>query len=253
MGMEAINSKFNWARHHFEVFDKELREHLKVDPSEFVREPHISTDENGRQWVYGTFEVKQPIPEAIPHILGDCLGNLRSCLDYLVWELVGANGNQPTEKNAFPVAITPASYASQIARGVLNGVSPGAAVSIDKFQPYHAGTNAEFSVIYVLNKFTNINKHRRILLTRTRTVLPPPELHVVDGEPFAMANPPTSNGNDRFGPFEVIDGKFKINTKVVAYIVFEEAPAKGYEIWSLTEAIAAFLNDQLFPEFEQFF
>jgi hypothetical protein len=137
MGMEAVNSKFNWARHHFELFERELREHMKVDPSEFVREPDVSTDENGRQWVYGKFEITQAIPDRIPHILGDCLGCLRSSLDYLVWELVRANGNDPTEKNAFPVAVTPENYRSQLGRGMLGGVSPEAAATIEKFQPYH--------------------------------------------------------------------------------------------------------------------
>ena len=253
MGIEAIDSKFNWARHHLEFFERELREHMKVDPSNFVREPEVSTDENGRQWVYGTFEMSQAIPEHLPHILGDCLGNLRSCLDYLVWELVGANGNNLSEKNAFPVAVTPENYRGQLTRGLLNGVSPQAAAIIEQLQPYNVGTNAESSLIYVLNKFANINKHRRILLTRLRTTLAPPDLQIVDGQPFAMLNPPTANRNARFGPFEVINGKFQVNTKVVAFIVFDEAPAQDFEIYSLVERIAAFLNDDMFPLFECFF
>jgi hypothetical protein len=250
MGLEAVNSKFNWARHHFELFERELREHMKVDPNKFVREPEVSTDKDGRMWVYGRFEAAQAIPDAIPHILGDCLGNLRSTLDYLIWELVRANGNDPTEKNAFPVAITSKNYRNQLDRGILNGVSPEAAATVEQFQPYHVGSNAESSLIYVLNKFANINKHRRILLTRTRTALPPPDLQVVDGEPFAMMNPPVADRDARFGPFEVIDGKYQLNTKVIAYIVFDEAPAQDFEIYSLVERIAAFLNDEVFPSFE---
>jgi hypothetical protein len=253
MGMEAVNSKFNWARHHFELFERELRERMKVDPSKFVREPEVSTDKDGRQWVYGRFEATQTIPDVIPHTLGDCLGSLRSSLDYLIWELVGANGNQPTEKNAFPVAITSQNYRSQLGRGMLDGISPEAAATVEKFQPYNVGANAESSLIYVLNKFVNINKHRRILLTRTRTALPPPDLHIIDGEPFAMLNPPVTDRDPRFGPFEVIDGKFQLNTKVIAYIVFDEAPAQDFEIYSMVEAIAAFINDYVFPEFERYF
>jgi hypothetical protein len=36
---------------------------------------------------------------------------------------------------------------------------------IEALQPYHRGDRWEASVPWVLNQFTNINKHRRILLT----------------------------------------------------------------------------------------
>jgi hypothetical protein len=254
MGIEAINSKFNWARHHLEFFEGQLAEYMKIDPCKFMREPNISADEKGRQWVYGTFEIAEPIPENLPLIIGDCLGNLRSCLDYLVWELVEANGKKPSDKNSFPISSTPKIYRDEISRGRLTGIDPRAADLIEKLQPYNAGDAPEHSVLFVLNKLTNTNKHKRLLLTTLKTIQPPAGFNAPDGESFRLlVNPPMTQGNARFGPYEVVDGKYKVETKVIAYIVFDEAPAQGFEVWSMLEKMADFLNTTVFPGFECFF
>ena len=151
--MQAVNSKFDWARHHFELYHAELTKYMQVNPCKFVPKPNVSTDENGRSWVMGTFEVKIPIPEQLPLIVGDCLGNLRSTLDYLVWELVLANGKKPTPGNAFPIAHTLKSYTEEIDRGRLKGVDSGAVALIEKLQPFHVA-NPDCSLLAVLNKFT---------------------------------------------------------------------------------------------------
>jgi hypothetical protein len=54
-----------------------------------VREPSVSTDD-----LVFIFRAKEPIPTRFGLIIGDSLQNLRSSLDYLVWELVLAAKNQ---------------------------------------------------------------------------------------------------------------------------------------------------------------
>ena len=39
-------------------------------------------------------------------IVGDFLANVRSSLDYLIWELALAAKNNPTDKNMFPICTT---------------------------------------------------------------------------------------------------------------------------------------------------
>ena len=252
MGPKAINSKFNWARHHFELYHLALAQYLQVNPCKFVPKPNVTTDNDGRRWVMGTFEAKEPLPEPLAQIIGDCLGNLRPTLDYLVWELVVANGKKPERKHAFPIALTAASYANEIQRGRLNDVDPGAIAFIEALQPYHAA-NPDQALLAVLNEFTNINKHRRILLTCLKTVMPMPDLHFVGEQAWGTVNPPPTQGNAEFGPFEVFGDEVKVQANVVAYVAFDEAPAQGFDVWSLLERISDYLNTIVFPKFGEFF
>jgi hypothetical protein len=160
--IQAVNSKFDWARHHFQLYHAEMTQYMQINPCKFVPKPNVTTDQDGRSWVMGTFECAIPIPEQLPLIVGDCLGNLRSTLDYLVWELVLANGKKPGINNAFPIAQTPDAYAKEINNGRLRGVCSAACAVIETLQPYHARNDADKSLLSVLNKFTNVNKHRRI-------------------------------------------------------------------------------------------
>jgi hypothetical protein len=251
--MQAVNSKFEWARHHFHLYHVEMVKYMQVNPCKFVSKPNVSTDEDGRRWVMGTFECAIPIPETLSLIVGDCLGNLRSTLDYLIWELVRANGKKPGINNAFPIAHTTDAYAKEINNGRLRGVAPAAQAIIETLQPYHARTDAQSSLLSVLNKFVNINKHRRILLTCLKTVKPLPDTIIVDGQTFSTVNPPKFQGNAEFGPFEVIGDQVKVQAEVVAYIAFDEAPAQGFDVWSLIERMADYLNEGVFPQFDSFF
>lgn len=252
MGLEAVNSKYEWARHHFQLYHLALAQYLQINPCKFVPKPNVTTDDNGRRWVKGTFEAKEPIPEQLSQIIGDCLGNLRSTLDYLVWELVLANGKNPARKNAFPISVTSDSYAQEIKRGRLANVDPAAIAIIETLQPYHA-VNPDQALLAVLSEFTNVNKHRRILLTCLKTVMPMPDLHYVGTQAWGTVNPPSAQGNAEFGPFEVFGDEVKVQANVVAYVAFDEAPAQGFDVWSLLERMADYLNTIVFPQFERFF
>jgi hypothetical protein len=248
--MENINLKFNWARGHFTLFNSEQAEYLKVDPCKFVAKPEITMDADGRHWVKGTFEEFIPVPQHFPLIVGDCLGNLRSTLDYLVWELVLAEGKKPTIRNQFPIAHTPEAFKDEIRGDRLKGVHPDAVAIIDSLQPYHLAVPDE-SQLSILNKLVNINKHRRILLTCLKTIQPIPMIEI-EGQAFAQVNPPTFQGNAEFGPFEVFGDQVKVQTDYIAYVAFNEAPAEGFSVSGMMQAIGDCLNDIVFPKFERF-
>lgn len=46
---------------------------------------------------------KQPVPPQWSAIVGDCLYNLRCCLDHLVWQLALEKGQAPDAKTEFPI------------------------------------------------------------------------------------------------------------------------------------------------------
>jgi hypothetical protein len=94
-------------------------------------------------------------------IFGDMLTNLRATLDYLVWQLVLAAGNSPTDEHAFPCVKLARNWAS--ARGQrLVGIEPIWVDEIEKLQPYHRVDTPERHLVAVLDYVNNVNKHRTL-------------------------------------------------------------------------------------------
>ena len=93
---------------HLREFQTEVEEYFKTNPGKVVENPDGNPDE-----FIGTFQASGPIPGRLPILIGDCLQNLRSALDYLVWELVLAAKNELGRHNMFPVCSTPETFDQQ--------------------------------------------------------------------------------------------------------------------------------------------
>lgn len=108
----------------------------------------------------GWFELRLPAPPAaLSVIAGDCLYNLRSALDHLIWELVVANPpNEPTEQNMFPICTTPEAFAQQLKRQRLQGVLPESVRYIESLQPYGTADHP----LRWLQHLHNTDKHRTL-------------------------------------------------------------------------------------------
>ncbi len=52
-------------------------------------------------------EERQELPKRLGLIFGDCVQCQRSCLDYLVYELVELSGSPHHNQNQFPVSLVP--------------------------------------------------------------------------------------------------------------------------------------------------
>src|SRR5438128_2720160 len=67
-----------------------------------------------------TLRLPQP-PRNLSIVAGDCLYNLRSALDHLVWQLVLSNPpHRPTKKNMFPICTSESALHKQINMGRLD-------------------------------------------------------------------------------------------------------------------------------------
>jgi hypothetical protein len=254
-GIESAKRKVARANEHLDALKGELARYYATNPAHFVADPTIHTDSSGEQYVFGRF--KEVVPsEQIAVIIGDLLQNLRSALDYLVWELVLANKEQPGKNNSFPICDFPKSFANELRRGRLDGVHSGVLADVEGLQPYFGGADVDKSFLWNLEQFSNINKHRRVLLTVLRT-LPAPEGMVTtrdaSGMIHAPVNPALVNSNTQIGPVRVIDGKVQMNPPVIGFVGFAEGPPKGYEVWSFLEATVRFVPEQVLPRFERFF
>jgi hypothetical protein len=116
-------------------------------------------------------DVDPPQKMLPPHfalILGDGLQNLRSALDYLVFELIVAAHSEPVEFQAFPICESHAAFKKATGGKKSKGLSKEVITEIEALQPYHAGESLKAHPFWVLNHLVNINKHRRILLVSLR-------------------------------------------------------------------------------------
>jgi hypothetical protein len=181
--------------------------------------------------------LRSVLPAQLPLILGDCLQNLRSSLDYLVWELVVAAKGQPNEKNAFPICEDAGRFKESLGRGRLRGLSTDAIEEVEMFQPYFDGRDFREHPYWLLDKLCNINKHRRILLTRLKAG-------------YGGRTP----GSDRYTQVagnlgEVVD----MDVELIAFVAFEEGGIiKGSEVISFTSQLIDSV-ERVIPNFDRFF
>jgi hypothetical protein len=228
---ESVRSKIIRANDHFKSLNDESIQYLRSNPAKVIAQP-------------------KPVPLRISLIVGDALQNLRSSLDYLVWELVLAENKQPTWKNAFPIHRTPERFNQTCARGRLDGVSTEAIAEIEKVQPYHQGENVEKSLLYVLDHFCNINKHRRLLLTTLRVGRA--DNVIIDGQAYTRV----PFGDSDYGTEIRIHDKenqMKTANQMVGFIAFNEEPAKGTEVGTVLVSMSRHLVNDVIPQFEKFF
>jgi hypothetical protein len=149
--------KISWAQHHFDD--------LKTNIDDFfTRNKYVVIVERGGGG-HERFVARVKNPPEMPWIpwslmIGDCVHNLRSALDYLVWELAGAD---PKDIHTmFPIYTNPTKYA-QGARTRIARLPAEVQVLIEKLQPYNSAPTEELankSALAALNRLNNADKHQ---------------------------------------------------------------------------------------------
>ena|ERR1700694_1925691 len=233
----------------------EIQRYFCTNPARIVRVEGGNPDE-----FIGTVEAGGPIPGRLPIILGDCLQNLRSALDYMVWELVLTAKNEPGRHNMFPICGTLEAFENQLVkRNRLKGVNPGAIAEIQSLQPYHYGQDFEKAMLWVLDDLCNINKHRRVLLTDLKGGPSDLELQHIDGEVFGRVNLASIKKDAKIGPYPIVDGargpgiKMDVNPNVAVYVAFNEGTTQDLDIGSVLAGMLKYVELELLPRFEPFF
>jgi len=183
------------------------------------------------------FEDEPVLSKRLPLIIGDCLQNVRSSLDYLVWELVLAANCKPTKQHAFPICETPDAFKACIKGKRLDGLSGDAITEIEALQPYTEGKDFRQHVFWALDELCNINKHRRILVTCVK--------------PGVARQVP---GSDKYTAVtKDITGKMDMDTELIAFVAFNE---RGFENAPDVSAILSEMVEsvvRILPNFDRFF
>ncbi|HEY2039381.1 MAG TPA: hypothetical protein VGG95_06930, partial [Edaphobacter sp.] len=226
------------AKQHFLEFEREVSAWMNVKPSgpgQLINAPD-STPEKPI-YIYAT---TSPVPARFGLIAGDYLQNLRSVLDYLVWQLILANGATPHKTNtAFPICKSAAAFKDAKNRKLV-GVSDEAIALIEALQPYsERQIDGRPQTIHLLDELTNENKHRQVLFTALASILKP-DVPV----PF----PHIELEVTRYNGDEPIPGE-----RLLAYIAFKDGIATRMEVTATLSALMDWVGYDVLPQFEKFF
>lgn len=159
--MSRIKDRLGSTRAKIERAEQHLSELRELDRGYRPIECSLSIQENPESGI-GHFSFDMPDPLAVVStIVGDCLNNLRSSLDHLIWQIVDSNNiAQASASNMFPICTAEDAFVKQIKNHRLRGVPDEAVDQIRRLQPYASENN---HLLLLLSELCNVDKHRDLI------------------------------------------------------------------------------------------
>jgi hypothetical protein len=133
------------------------------------------------------FEIKdEPLPE-FSLVIGDAVQNMRSALDYLVYELArhALAGKRLRKRTQFPISTSGIKY-FQRGRYQVRPLFGEHRRRIRKLQPYQAKGDPRSQPLALLNRLSNTDKHRLLLTLVNQAGAISMNLKVEDGRPIVV-------------------------------------------------------------------
>jgi hypothetical protein len=169
--LASVQAKIRRAQQHH----AELTEAIRSWTTNAVFELQGGLDADGIYRLRFATAPQPPSDLALP--LADMLVNLRAALDYLVWQLVLANGGSPTQSNMFPVVRKDSEWHREAKRR-LAGVAERWVDVIDGLQPFrHHPEAPDHHWLGFLDRANNVNKHRLMAPVTLSQFVGMPSLH----------------------------------------------------------------------------
>jgi hypothetical protein len=234
--------KLGRAKIHLDALDFQLGKFQKVDSY------RITTKEYPERGLYGiAVEVLEEVPFPVAFCAGEFICCLRSCLDYLAWQLALLNTETPSRELCFPICgQNTVDTQVRIAKQTF-GISDAAIAVMKSVQPYHSGDAYKLNRLWQLNALCNLDKHRRISLHSTISdeIIAVPKGIKVEIQEFdkgAMMTVPLSAKDEvKLNPRANIEILF--GDKKEGVVVNRQVLGEMYQL----------VRDELFPKFVGFF
>jgi hypothetical protein len=153
--LAGVRAKLRRAEEHRLAYDEVFESYLETHPYSILFEFDPETGWNVFRWVV----VAEPPLEDLSLIFSDIVGNLRSTLDYLVWQLVLQGGRKPGRQTGFPIVKRARDWPVQ-GGSALKGVAPEWAELIEAMQPFQRFDQPELHPLAILEHVNNLTKHR---------------------------------------------------------------------------------------------
>jgi hypothetical protein len=162
--LEGVREKVGRAQLH--LVDLNSRAMSTMNTKGEIIPPKVEVNDKGRvQRTTFRYPKPRPLDPTLGLIVGDCIHNLRSCLDHLVYQLAILNGAGPdaASKTSFPIYLRQKVFQDVIADKVAPFVHATAIAEIEKLQPYKT-LDPENCTLWKLSQLDNIDKHRLLLV-----------------------------------------------------------------------------------------
>jgi len=260
--LDGARLKVVRAQEHLNSLKAEIGKYLDSRPYEFRAE--IDRDYVSAR----SAKINVDPPLRLGCILGDCLSNLRTSLDFVAWQLVVKHSSVTPvvgkDRIYFPLSKDAASFRANGRSHLAHHRIPTAAIDIvERVQPYHAG----YYTLGVLNRLVNEDKHCLPLLTVARAETASITIDI-GGDPltFSINHPPAdfdpseefTIGFSRPGlTFDATKGvsidieSVKVDGQVAVFISLQNAPVPREPVDLTLEKIVKTVAD-IIPRFDPF-
>jgi hypothetical protein len=155
--------KIERANEHLDTLAASIQQFFESNPYSISRNEITLIGEKHLQYF---IKPNLTLPKEFSLIVGDVLSNLRSSLDYVVWQLswprisrLIARG-QKWEKPQFPICDRRSQYCGGGTKAMIQHVPRGKRHIIEQLQPYHRGKWPELELLSFLRDASNADKHR---------------------------------------------------------------------------------------------
>lgn len=183
-------------------------------------------------------------PLMLSVMVGECLYNLRSALDHLVWQLVESNPpNHGTPRNQYPICQDSNSFAREIKGHRLDGVSAAARAVIEGLQPYNEGQAYSPHPLWLLDQLVNVDKHRFLTLTCVTTQ------NLLGDVAYSVNRSGPVMCSVQSNQAESVQKELEKGLS----IAFKELPAEDLDVEIHVRAIIEYIEMHLLPRFGPFF
>jgi hypothetical protein len=148
---------------HLSDLDAEIAEYRRFKNESALM--HLSNDKEGNVRPLGAavFDY-DPTPD-LSILVGEIAHNLRSALDYLIYELARLDSGQTQSRTQFPIESTPQGFNGR-RNTFLKGISASHTMEIEALQPYKGCGWTK-----TLAEISNQDKHRELVMIATPSVV----------------------------------------------------------------------------------
>jgi hypothetical protein len=229
----SVDLKLSRVAEQLKDFDSSIRAFFDSEPYSF--EEQADPEE---EILWRVVRVHRQADPNWSTITGEIIHNLRSALDYIVYQLVllETKAEPKGSKNQFPIFKSEDGFRSNGLPHNLEGVGTDAVALIKAMQPFATG-EGERSPLWQLRVFSNLDKHRDIHLTAASVPSSSVEASVESGDfgiylgPGGLLtdNAPLYGRSIPAGPEPLLEraAKIKLDGKATIHITFEK-PAVNF-------------------------
>jgi hypothetical protein len=222
---------------HLEALNSEIAEFLESKSYSVVREYDVKQSKHLLK-----FAINTPIPQVRwAMIIGDCVHNARSALDYLAWRLAGSD--LADRNTMFPIFLTEQGFN---ARGLprIGKLTHEAIAEVRSFQPY-TRPNRQESALWTLQELDARDKHKLLTMTHGFAQL----AHFSGSQPFPVFLHMPKGGIEHNATIAEIDAlpdeKVEVDANLTLDILFERgiiSTTDDYEVRGTLEIIFETVN-----------